>query len=105
MTHVLTPLDTDKGSDAAPDQPAGGRGERGADATFALRAVVAVLAGLVVLIVAFANLSRIAGWSAEFGTVAVYLGFFLVMSVAGRLFWWGTDILVGRMIRGGRDRR
>ncbi|MBL1080313.1 hypothetical protein JK358_38550 [Nocardia sp. 2] len=59
---------------------------------------VAMLAvGLVMLIVAFANLSRIPGWADDHGAIWVYLGFFAFMSIAGRLFWNGADELVKRM--------
>lgn len=58
-------------------------------------AIAALVIGLGMLIVAFANLNRLAGWADDYGTVLVYLAFFLVMSIAGRLFWWGTDTVIG----------
>ncbi|MFF2555016.1 hypothetical protein ACFVUS_28710 [Nocardia sp. NPDC058058] len=49
--------------------------------------------GLTLLIVAFAKMDRIPGWADNYGAVVVYLVFFLYMSVAGRLTWWGIDTL------------
>ncbi|MFJ4653888.1 hypothetical protein ACIP5Y_21705 [Nocardia sp. NPDC088792] len=49
--------------------------------------------GLLLLIVAFANLNRMPGWADDYGAILVYLAFFLYMSVAGRLTWWGIDTL------------
>ena len=57
-------------------------------------AVIATLFGLGLLIVAFAVIGRLAGWAAENGTILVYLAFFLWMSIAGRVFWWGADKLI-----------
>ncbi|WKY55126.1 hypothetical protein [Nocardia seriolae] len=45
------------------------------------------------LIVAFANLGRMPGWADDYGAILVYLAFFLYMSIAGRLTWWGIDAL------------
>lgn len=56
-------------------------------------AVGGLVLGLVLLIVAFANLDRMPGWAQDYGTVGVYLAFFLYMSIAGRLTWWGIDTL------------
>jgi len=58
------------------------------------RACLALLAGLALLIAAFANMTNLTRWADAHGTVTVYLGFFLVMSVAGRQFWNGTDSVV-----------
>ena len=57
-------------------------------------AVIATVFGLGLLIVAFAVIGRLAGWAGDHGTILVYLAFFLWMSIAGRVFWWGTDRLV-----------
>ncbi|OYD61215.1 hypothetical protein [Rhodococcus sp. OK302] len=76
----------------APSTTAQGEGARLA------RAALSLAAGLAVLILVFANLDRVAGWAAEHGTMWVYLGLFLVMSIAGRLFWWGTDTLVANVV-------
>ncbi|MDJ0409229.1 hypothetical protein ACJEDT_11155 [Rhodococcoides fascians] len=57
-------------------------------------AVIATLFGLGLLIVAFAVIGHLAGWAADHGTILVYLAFFLWMSIAGRVFWWGADRVV-----------
>ncbi|WP_198347651.1 hypothetical protein [Nocardia terrae] len=56
-------------------------------------AVGGLVLGLLLLIVAFANLNRMPGWADDYGAVLVYLAFFLYMSIAGRLTWWGIDTL------------
>ncbi|WP_052281096.1 hypothetical protein [Nocardia vulneris] len=56
-------------------------------------AVGALVLGLLLLIVAFANLDRMPGWADDYGSVLVYLAFFLYMSIAGRLTWWAIDTL------------
>ncbi|QNG21380.1 hypothetical protein G4H71_19165 [Rhodococcus triatomae] len=66
----------------------------------ALVAVANLTAGLTLLAIVFANLSRLTGWADQYGTVWVYLGFFLVISIAGRVFWKGADTLIARLIRG-----
>ncbi|MGX1770564.1 hypothetical protein ACWIGW_00510 [Nocardia brasiliensis] len=60
-------------------------------------ALVAVAAGLAMLVVAFAMLDRVPGWADEHGSVLVYLGFFVWMSVAGRFTWWGLGKIVERL--------
>ncbi|OYD61293.1 hypothetical protein [Rhodococcus sp. OK302] len=102
MTQTTTHTDTDPSGDvshhrAAATPPAGGTVTGGAAAGKA-RAALSLAAGLAVLILVFANLDRVAGWAAEHGTMWVYLGLFLVMSIAGRLFWWGTDTLVANVV-------
>ncbi|WP_194838003.1 hypothetical protein [Nocardia sp. XZ_19_369] len=62
-----------------------------------VRPVVALVVGLAVLIAAFAVLNRIPGWADQYGVIWVYLGYFVVMSIAGRLFWQGADKLVERI--------
>lgn len=66
----------------------------------ALAAVANLAAGLALLALVFANLSRLTDWADQYGTVWVYLGFFLVLSIAGRVFWKGADTLIARLIRG-----
>ncbi|KAA8888826.1 hypothetical protein F3087_07390 [Nocardia colli] len=56
-------------------------------------APIALLAGLFLLIAAFAHLDRMPGWADDYGAILVYLAFFLYMSIAGRLTWWGIDTL------------
>jgi len=58
------------------------------------KAVIATVFGLALLIAAFAVIGRLGGWAADYGTILVYLAFFLWMSIAGRVFWWGADTLI-----------
>ncbi|MCD2107780.1 hypothetical protein O4214_12340 [Rhodococcus erythropolis] len=58
------------------------------------KAVIATVFGLALLIAAFAVIGRLGGWAEDYGTILVYLAFFLWMSIAGRLFWWGADKLI-----------
>ena len=57
-------------------------------------AVIATAVGLGLLMGAFAVFVKLAGWANDYGTVLVYLAFFLWMSISGRLFWWGADKLI-----------
>ncbi|GAB09245.1 hypothetical protein GOARA_034_00200 [Gordonia araii NBRC 100433] len=57
------------------------------------------LAGCVLLVVAALCLPRLSEWAGRYGSIPVFLGFFLVMSLAGRWFWAGTDAIVSA-IRG-----
>ncbi len=100
MTHAMTHAhDTTKNlndaravDDSETSTPAGSANTRLA------RAAAALVAGLVVLAVVFASLDRVAVWAGEHGPVWVYLGFFLVMSIAGRLFWWGVDTIIKAVV-------
>ncbi|WP_280430249.1 hypothetical protein [Nocardia brasiliensis] len=60
--------------------------------------------GLVLLLVALANLDRMPGRADNYGAILVYLAFFLYMSIAGRLTWWGIDTIHTRL-KEGRSRR
>ena len=75
-----------------------GTGDRGWDRDSELsqmsKAVIATVFGLALLIAAFAVIGRLGGWAADYGTILVYLAFFLWMSIAGRVFWWGADTLI-----------
>ncbi|WP_257232920.1 hypothetical protein [Rhodococcus qingshengii] len=77
---------------------AAGTGDRGWDPDSELsqmsKAVIATVFGLALLIAAFAVIGRLGGWAADYGTILVYLAFFLWMSIAGRVFWWGADTLI-----------
>ncbi|MDV7245372.1 MULTISPECIES: hypothetical protein [Rhodococcus] len=64
----------------------------------AVKAALALAAGLVLLVVVFANLDHLGEWADRYGTIWVYLGYFLVLSIAGRLFWSGADTLVAAII-------
>lgn len=61
------------------------------------KAVIATVFGLALLIAAFAVIGRLGGWAADYGTILVYLAFFLWMSIAGRVFWWGADTLIAEI--------
>lgn len=69
----------------------------GGSVTDPLRVLGAVVAGVILLIAAFAYLNRIPDWADQHGAVWVYLGFFVYMSIAGRLFWWGLDQILDRL--------
>ncbi|MFG1781840.1 hypothetical protein ACGFIU_05355 [Rhodococcus oryzae] len=84
-------------------QPSRGESDGGVDGVVIARAVIAFVAGLALLVLAFANLDTVVEWASEYGRVWVYLGFFLVMSIAGRLFWWGTDTVIGVAVTGRRQ--
>jgi hypothetical protein len=58
------------------------------------RPVVALLLGLALLVLGFAALPHLAAWTQAWGSIPVYLTYFLVMSIAARLFWGGTDPLI-----------
>jgi NhaP-type Na+/H+ or K+/H+ antiporter len=64
----------------------------------AVKAALALAAGLVLLVLVFANLDHLGEWADRYGTIWVYLGYFLVLSIAGRLFWSGADTLVAAII-------
>ncbi|WP_251014943.1 hypothetical protein [Rhodococcus qingshengii] len=61
------------------------------------KAVIATVFGLALLIAAFAVIGRLGGWATDYGTILVYLAFFLWMSIAGRVFWWGADTLIAEI--------
>ncbi|MGW4847366.1 hypothetical protein [Nocardia brasiliensis] len=61
----------------------------------------ALILGVILLAVAFATLDHIPGWADDYGAVLVYLAFFLYMSIAGRLTWWGVDTIYAQL----KDRR
>lgn len=75
-----------------------GTGDQGWDRDSELsqmsKAVIATVFGLALLIAAFAVIGRLGGWANDYGTILVYLAFFLWMSIAGRVFWWGADTLI-----------
>ena len=49
---------------------------------------------------AWALSSRLQQWSHDYGSMLVFLVFFLIMSIAGRWFWAGIDAALGVVIRG-----
>lgn len=68
--------------------------EQSARSAVPLRAMLAVVVGLAGMLLVFSGLDRVWAWSAEYGRAWVFLGYFLVLSVLGRLFWWGVDTLI-----------
>ncbi|NNH72971.1 hypothetical protein HLB23_24445 [Nocardia uniformis] len=82
-----TPEITDRAPSRAPSRAAAGPQPLNPTAV----AGGALALGLLLLIVAFANLNRMPGWADDYGAILVYLAFFLYMSIAGRLTWWGID--------------
>ncbi|MGJ6127262.1 hypothetical protein QN239_32305 [Mycolicibacterium sp. Y3] len=58
---------------------------------FGFTNLAALLAGLAMLVIGFAVITALPGWVTRWGTVPVYLPYFLYMSIAGRLFWTGAD--------------
>ncbi|MGJ6122483.1 hypothetical protein QN239_07900 [Mycolicibacterium sp. Y3] len=50
-----------------------------------------LLAGLAMLVAGFAAITSLTDWIDRWGTVPVYLSYFLYMSLAGRLFWKSAD--------------
>ncbi|MDV8006858.1 hypothetical protein [Rhodococcus sp. IEGM 1318] len=77
---------------------AGDRGwDRDSELSQMSKAVIATVFGLALLIAAFAVIGRLGGWAADYGTILVYLAFFLWMSIAGRVFWWGADTLIAEI--------
>ncbi|MFB8281992.1 hypothetical protein [Nocardia colli] len=74
-----------------------GQDSTSSNATDPVRVLGAIVVGVAMLIAAFAYLNRMSGWADQHGAVWVYLGFFVYMSIAGRLFWWGLDQLLDRL--------
>ncbi|MGW4847680.1 hypothetical protein [Nocardia brasiliensis] len=73
--------------------------DRSAPAFAWVKPLVAVVGGVGLLVLAFALLDRISGWADQYGAIWVYLGFFVFMSIAGRLFWYGIDELKKQITR------
>lgn len=62
---------------------------------------VSFIAGCALLVAcAWALGSKITGWTRDYGSIVVFLCFFLVMSIAGRWFWMGIDTALKRVISG-----
>ncbi|GAB11615.1 hypothetical protein GOARA_082_00020 [Gordonia araii NBRC 100433] len=83
---------------ATPVTP-GGSAEPAANSGVPTATLVAWLAGCVLLVVSAVALPRLSEWAGRYGSIPVFLGFFLVMSLAGRWFWAGTDAIISA-IRG-----
>ncbi len=56
------------------------------------------VAGCALLVLAAANLTHLAQWSQRWGQIPVFLGFFLLMSIAGRCFWTGADAILAKVV-------
>ncbi|MDV6208066.1 hypothetical protein R3Q08_07450 [Rhodococcus erythropolis] len=89
----LPPGNTSAGSDRPAESS-----DRGWDPASELsstsKGVITAAIGLALLIAAFAVIGKLGAWAGDYGTILVYLAFFLWMSIAGRLFWWGADTLI-----------
>lgn len=57
--------------------------------------VVFFLVGCALLVGCAFAIDKLGQWSADYGQVWVFLGFFLVMSLGGRWFWSGADAGLG----------
>ena len=67
--------------------------------------LVLFVVGCVVLVVAAVATTHLNEWMDRWGTVPVFLVFFLVMSIAGRWFWAGADAIVSAIRGKGGDER
>ncbi|GAC67317.1 hypothetical protein [Gordonia soli] len=65
---------------------------------FPLLQAALFVAGCALLVLAAANLTHLTEWSQRWGQIPVFLGFFLLMSIAGRWFWTGTDAILAKTI-------
>ncbi|WP_234974328.1 hypothetical protein [Williamsia sterculiae] len=59
-----------------------------------------VLGCVLLVLCAWALGHWIPRWTRDYGSVLVFLGLFLVMSIAGRWFWAGIDAALGKVIKG-----
>lgn len=64
-----------------------------------VRSVLFFAMGLAGLVLAFSHQDRLLLWSTDYGQVWVLLGYFLIVSVCGRSFWWGVDTIVTTVVR------
>lgn len=78
---------------ADPDDQAAARPAAAEDRTgqAAVLTTVLFVIGCALLVGCAVALDKLGTWSADYGRVWVFLGFFLVMSVGGRWFWTGAD--------------
>lgn len=65
----------------------GGQHEAGSQITTLLLFVV----GCLLLIGCALAITHLGGWADDYGQVFVFVAFFIVMSLAGRWFWFGAD--------------
>lgn len=94
MTRAQTSVTrgAESGNEPDHDEPAASSGQRATMVSGSLFVV-----GCVLLVIVAANLSNMAEWADRWGQVAVFLIFFLVMSIAGRWFWAGVDLVLARI--------
>nr|WP_082932124.1 hypothetical protein [Gordonia sp. LAM0048] len=65
---------------------------------FPLLQAALFVAGCALLVLAAANLTHLSEWSQQWGQIPVFLGFFLLMSIAGRWFWTGADAILAKVV-------
>ncbi|OUC75494.1 hypothetical protein CA982_26155 [Gordonia lacunae] len=80
---------------SAASQTPGAEDDRGG---FPVLKAVLFVAGCALLVLAAANLTHLAQWSQQWGQIPVFLGFFLLMSIAGRWFWTGADAILAKVV-------
>ncbi|MFI5783060.1 hypothetical protein [Nocardia sp. NPDC051570] len=68
-------------------------------------AIPAIVLGVALVIAALASLDHLPRWAADYSAILVYCAFFLYMSLAGRLTWWGVDTVMARIRTTRRSRR
>ena len=73
-------------------------------ATFTTSDAIALVAGVALLCAGFAVIARLSDWVNHWGAIPVYLAYFLLMSVAARLFWKGADAAIAALKHGVRKR-
>ncbi|MEV0292308.1 hypothetical protein [Nocardia sp. NPDC050710] len=57
-------------------------------------ASLAVLLGVIMVLAAVAELDRIPGWAADYGTVLIVMAIATYLAVAGRVLHWGIGELL-----------
>lgn len=58
-------------------------------ATFVFFAISCIL-----LVLCALSLEQLPQWFDDYGRIPVFLAFFLIMSLAGRWFWAGADVII-----------
>jgi hypothetical protein len=86
--HTRSPHSVDSHAPGADNDPSG----------FPLLHAALFVAGCALLVLAAANLTHLAEWSQRWGQIPVFLGFFLLMSIAGRWFWTGADAILAKVV-------
>ncbi|GAA1458419.1 hypothetical protein [Williamsia maris] len=83
----------------AVDEPVTGDDRDGSTWTLIGRAALFVV-GCALLVGCAFSVNHLSQWMQDYGTVLVFLAFFLVMSLAGRWFWVGADAAIGFVLHG-----